>query len=124
MTGIMVLFSSFPIEKERVVEMYYMRTKVEQLFGYSKDDLQLLPLRVHTEEGLRGYLFLMFITVVVYKLLKDALKNKYTVEEAMLIMRNLKCKVYDDEILVTEPNKRQNEISSLLNIIMPKKCGI
>ncbi len=122
--GMMVLFSSFPIEKERVVEMYYMRTKVEQLFGYSKDDLQLLPLRVHTEEGLRGYLFLMFITVVVYKLLKDALKNKYTVEEALLIMRNLKCKVYDDEILVTEPNKRQNEISSLLNIIMPKNCGI
>lgn len=122
--GTMVLFSSFEIEKNEVVPMYYMRTKVKQLFGFSKDDLQLLPLRVHKEETLRGYLFLMFLTVIVFMLLRKTLENKYTVEEALMIMRNLRCKVYDKEILVAETDKRQKEILSLLNIIVPKKCGI
>jgi len=32
----------------------------------------------------------------------NALGNKHTVEELLLTMRNLKCKVYDDEIIVSE----------------------
>ena len=122
--GIMMLFSSFPIDREEVVPMYYMRAKVEQAFGFSKDDLRLLPLRVHKEETLRGYLFLMFLTLVVFMFLRKELKNKYTVEEALLSMRNLKCKVYDNEILIPETTKQQKDILSLLNIIVPKKCGI
>jgi len=122
--GVMVLFSTFPIDREEVVPMYYMRAKIEQAFGFSKDDLSLLPLRVHKEETLRGYLFLMFLTLIVFMFLRKELKNKYTVEEALLIMRNLKCKVYDNEILIPETNKQQKEILSLLNIIVPKKCGI
>jgi len=122
--GIMILFSSFPIEKDKVVPMYYMRVKIEQVFGFSKDDLNLLPLRVHKEETLRGYLFLMFLTLVVFMFLRNELKNKYIVEEALMSMRNLKCKVYDNEILIPEQTKQQKEILSLLNIIVPKKCGI
>jgi len=122
--GIMMLFSTFPIDKDEVVPMYYMRAKIEQAFGFSKDDLRLLPLRVHKEETLRGYLFLMFLTLVVFMFFRKELKNKYTVEEAMLSMRNLKCKVYENEILISETTKQQKEILSLLNIIVPKKCGI
>ena len=122
--GIMILLSSFEIEGEEVVPLYYMRVKVEQLFGFSKDDLTLLPLRVHKEETLRGYLFLMFLTLVVFTMLRKGLQNKYTVEEALMCMRNLKCKVFDKEVLVGETSKQQKEILSLLNIIVPKKVGI
>jgi len=122
--GIMVLLSSFKIEREEVVPLYYMRAKVEQLFGFSKDDLTLLPLRVHKEETLRGYLFLMFLTLVVFTMLRKGLQNKYTVEEALMCMRNLKCKVFDKEVLIEEASKQQKEILSLLNIIVPKKVGI
>ena len=121
---IMILLSSFEIEGEEVVPLYYMRVKVEQLFGFSKDDLTLLPLRVHKEETLRGYLFLMFLTLVVFTMLRKGLQNKYTVEEALMCMRNLKCKVFDKEVLVGETSKQQKEILSLLNIIVPKKVGI
>jgi hypothetical protein len=48
--GMMILVSSFKLGKEEVVPFYYMRQEVERLFGFSKDDLRLIPLRVHKDE--------------------------------------------------------------------------
>ena len=64
------------------------------------------------------------LAVVVFTMLRKGLQNKYTVEEALMCMRNLKCKVFDKEVLVGETSKQQKEILSLLNIIVPKKVGI
>jgi Transposase len=122
--GMMILVSSFKLEKEEAVPFYYMRQAVERLFGFSKDDLRLIPLRVHKEETLRGYLLLMFMALVVFVLLKKAIGKKHTVEEVLLTMRNLKCKVYDNEILIPELTKRQKEFVERLGIIVPKKMGI
>jgi len=49
----MILVSSFEINKNEVVPLYYMRQTVEKLIGFAKDDLDLIPLRVHREETLR-----------------------------------------------------------------------
>jgi transposase len=68
--GIMILISSFKIKKEDVVPLYYLRQRVERLFSFAKDDLKLIPLRVHREETLRGYLLLVFITLIVFVLMK------------------------------------------------------
>ncbi|MEW5761271.1 MAG: transposase [Candidatus Thermoplasmatota archaeon] len=122
--GVMILVSSFKIEKEEVVPLYYIRQTAEKLFGFSKDDLKLIPLRVHTEDSLRGYLLLSFITLLVFVFLKKEIGADYTVEEILLTLRNLKCKVYDDEILIQEPTKRQKEILEKLKIIVPKRMGI
>jgi transposase len=122
--GMMILVSSFKLEKEEVVPFYYLKQAVERLFGFSKDDLRLIPLRVHKEETLRGYLLLTFMTLVVFVLLKRAIGKKHTVEEVLLTMRNLKCKVYDSEILIPELTKQQKELVEKLGIIMPKKMGI
>lgn len=122
--GVMILLSSFKIGKEEVVPYYYLRHKVETLFGYSKDDLQLIPLRTHREETLRGYLLLMFITLVVFMRLKGEVGGRWTVEEILLKMRNMKCKVYDKEVLVQEATKEQKEILKILKILVPKKLGI
>lgn len=123
-SGVMVLVSSFDIDKKEVVPLYYMRHLVERLIGFSKDDLNLIPLRVHKEETLRGYLLLIFIALTVFALLRKEMDNEFTVEEALLIMRNLKCKVFDDEILVQELVKQQKKVADKLNIIVPKKMGV
>lgn len=122
--GIMILVSSFQLDKKEVVPTYYVRQTAEMLFGFSKDDLGLLPLRVHKESALRGFLFLQFITLVVFVLMKKKLGKNYTVEEVMLTMRNLKCKVYDTEVVPQEMTKQQKEITKLFNILMPKTLGI
>jgi transposase len=123
-SGAMILVSSFEINKNEVVPLYYMRQTVEKLIGFAKDDLDLIPLRVHREETLRGYLLLIFITLIVFALMKKEIGNDYTVEETLLTMRNLKCKVYNDELIVQELAKQQKEVIEKLGIIVPKKLGI
>ena len=122
--GIMILVSSFYLKKDEVVPAYYVRQTAEKLFGFSKDDLNLLPLRIHTEEALRGFLFMQFATLIAFVHIKNKLGKDHNVEEILLTLRNLKCKVYDDEIIICEPNKQQKEILEKLDILMPKKLGI
>lgn len=122
--GVMILISSFKMTKEEVVPAYYIRQMVERLFGFSKDDLRLIPLRVHKEESLRGFLLLQFISLVVFVLLKKAIGKDHTVEEILLTLRNLKCKVFDDVILVQELTRQQKEIVEHLDVMVPKKLGV
>ena len=122
--GVMILVSSSLISKEEVVKMYYLRQTAENLFGFSKDDLSILPLRVHSEEALRGFLFMQFLTLIAFIQLRNKLKVDYSVEEALIILRNLKCKVYEKDVIVSEPTRLQREISNRLNFLMPKVAGI
>jgi transposase len=62
--GVMILVSSKKIEPQEVVSCYYMRQAVEQVFGFCKDDLSLLPIRRHNESTIRGYLFMQFLTLI------------------------------------------------------------
>ncbi len=55
--GVMVLIASKKIPESEVVAAYYMRQSVEQVFGFCKDDLNILPIRRHSEDTVRGYLF-------------------------------------------------------------------
>jgi hypothetical protein len=52
------------------------------------------------------------------------LRGKYTVEEALMEMSNLMCRVYGDEILVSEPNKKMKEIISFLNHMEVNSSGV
>ncbi len=122
--GIMIVVSSFKSSKDEIVPSYYVRQTAEVFFGFSKDDLAILPLRVHSLEGIRGFLFLQFLTLIAFMQIKNKLGKDYTVDEVLLSMRNLKCKVYDNEIIVSEPTKEQREMAEGLDVIVPKNLGI
>ena len=66
----------------------------------------------------------MFLTLTVFMRLRQATGAKYTVEEILLIMRNLKCKTYEHDLIVHEMTKQQKEIVEKLDIIVSKKMGI
>ena len=83
-----------------------------------------MPLRVHSEESIQGYLLLVFLSLVIFITMRQKLQLKFTVEEALLILRNLKAKIYDAEVIVLEPNKKSKDIANLLKIIMPTSLGI
>lgn len=119
--GFMVLMSSSPIAKEDLIPLYYTRQFVEKAFSYSKDDLSLLPLRVHGEEALRGYLFLIFLSLIVYMELQKLVDS---VEMSFDILRNLKCKVFDREIVIQEPTKDQKKLFEKIGVIVPNTMGI
>ncbi|MGC8700210.1 MAG: transposase [Thermoplasmata archaeon] len=121
--GYMVLISSYDIAKEDLIPLYYTRQMIEKAFSYSKTDLSLIPLRVHGEATLRGYFFVVFLALDVLISLHSELKDR-PVNEVLDLLRNLKCKVYDKEIVVQGLTKDQKEIFERFNIIMPKTMGI
>ena len=118
--GIFVLVSSRSIEVNDVMQKYYMRTNIEQMFDICKNYTNMLPLRVQKEETFRGHLMLSFISSVIVKLIQSKLSNsKYTPQSAFLNLRNHKCKVFDDYVLTMESAKRANDIYKFFGIMPP-----
>lgn len=122
--GYFILISKAPIKREEILPTYYTRQSIEQIFGFAKSNNNLLPLRVHTEQSINGYLMLVFLTIIVFVLIRQKLQPNFTVENALIILRGLKAKVYEKELLIQEPNKKAKDIAKLLNIIMPTSLGI
>lgn len=122
--GLMILVSSQKFSKENVIPSYYSRQAVEQIFGFFKDDLDSLPLRCHSDNTVQGYLFLQFLTLIVFTQLRSKLPNKFSVEQALLILRSLKAKIFDSHVLTAEKNKNINAIFDAFNIIVPNSLGI
>ncbi|MGC8483897.1 MAG: transposase [Thermodesulfobium sp.] len=118
--GVFVLISSIDIEPAELLYLYYERQKVEQLFGFLKDDLDILPLRVHGEETLKGYLFISFISLAVYVEMREKLKGKYSFEDSLIHLRNLKCKIYGSDEIIGERTKQQREVFEYLGIRLPQ----
>jgi hypothetical protein len=122
--GMMVLVSNEDINTNEIIPLYYSRQMVEQLFGIAKDDLNILPLRTHSEARFRGLMMLSFIALIFYLKLKDALRPNTTVEQLLALLRNLKCQIFDDNnIVVSEVNKKQRLAFEAANILVPKNNG-
>ena len=111
--GFMVLMSSQSIERDQLIPLYYTRQFVEKAYSYSKDDLSLLPLR--------GYLFIIFLSLIVYM---EVQKEIGTVEMAFDTLRNLKCKVFDKEIVIQELTKDQKKLFEKIGVVVPNTMGI
>ncbi len=118
--GIVIFISSIEIDSKDIVNYYYTRMQIEQVFSFYKTDLQLLPLRKHSEETLSGYLFLQFLVLVVFIQFRNAINEKYTVEQALIVTRNLKCKIFGNLISIAEYTKKQKEVYELCKINIPK----
>ena len=81
-----------------------------------KHQLMVIPVR--------GYLFLQFILLIFYIKIREKISANYTVEQTLLILRKLKCKVYDSQIIPAELTKNQKLIFEQTEILVPKFLGI
>jgi hypothetical protein len=122
--GKMILLSSKKLNTNEVVPLYYTRQIAERMFGIAKEDLNILPLRTHSEPNFKGFMLLMFISLAIACAFKYRLGNKIPIEQAVSTLRNLKCKVFDNDIVVNEVTKRQRLIFEATNVVVPKTCGV
>ena len=120
----MILISSKKIAISEVLSSYYLRQSIEQIFGFSKSDLGLLPIRNHNNDTVKGYLFFQFILLIFYIKIREKYLDTYTVEQLLLILRKLKCKVYETQIIPGELTKKQRLIFEQSEILMPNFLGI
>jgi hypothetical protein len=123
--GLFVIISSENVEVAEILPLYYTRQQVEQVFDLGKNNADILPIRVQNEDTFRGHLMITFLaTVLLQKLQRDILakskkKDKISPEGALFVLRNQKCKVYDDEIVPQEAVKSINDIYKLFKIKCP-----
>jgi len=124
LSGVFILISSFKIDENEVVPYYYLRQQIEQVFGIFKDDLNVLPLRTHNDDTIRGYLFLMFVSLIVFLECRKVLEKAFTLEQALMVMRNLKCEVFKSHLIIHELTKKQKEVTKLFGIKIPNNLKI
>jgi transposase len=123
--GFFILISSEKIETDEIMPLYYTRQAVEQVFDISKNNADLLPLRVHSEETFRGHLMMSFITTIVYLSVNQLLKGTlFNIDGAFFVLRNQKCKVFDDCILPKETTKKMNDIYKKLKLNSPVRIPV
>ena len=127
--GIFILISSKDIDSHDIMDAYYTRQTVEQVFGVAKSDLDLLPIRCHSNKTIRGYLFLQFLLLIVFLEMRKKLNENFTVDQVLMSLRSLKCKVYDKKIIVQEKTKIHKKIFELSgiqpeSILVPNSWGI
>ncbi len=122
--GFLVLLSKSSIAKNDILPTYYTRQAIEQIFGFAKSNNNLLPLRVHSEQSINGYLMLVFLCLIVFIKMREKLQPDIPMDKALIRLRSLKAKVYDDQIIIQEPNKKVKDIATALNITMPTSLGV
>ncbi len=123
--GVFMLLSSVEMDVTEVLPLYYSRQQIEQVFDIGKNNADLLPLRVQTEDTFRGHLMITFLATVVLQQLqryiigKRKKTSKINPEGILMQLRNQKCKVYSNNIIPQEPVKNINDVYKLLNIECP-----
>jgi hypothetical protein len=117
--GVMILLSTKRMDCAGALELYYSRDVIEKNFRYFKSDLNLLPARVHREDGIRAYLLLMFISLYLLLQLKKV-KLPMSLAEGFLLLRMVKKKIYDETSVVVGVGKEQKEIFEKFGCIVPK----
>lgn len=123
--GLFVLYSSRKLPTDKVLSEYYTRQQIEQVFDVCKNNTKMLPLRVQTEETLRGHLMLSFIAAVIVKTLQEQLKNtKMTPEETLKNLRNQKCKVFETKVITSEFVKKANDVIKFFKMKCPVEIPI
>lgn len=115
--GMFVLVSSQEIETSDVLPLYYTRQAIEQVFDYCKNDVDLLPLRSHSEDTFRGHLLLSFMASVTYITLNRLMEgSRFCAKGVFHAARALKCNVYSDRLIPSVPNKNVNDIIKHLKL--------
>ena len=117
--GVVILLSTKRMTCAEALELYYSKDVIEKNFRYFKSDLDLLPARVHREDGLRGYVLLMFLSLCLLLQLKRV-KLPVSLAEAFLLLRMVKKKIYDEGVVIVGVDREQREIFERFGCVVPK----
>ncbi|MDR0675809.1 MAG: transposase [Elusimicrobiota bacterium] len=115
--GKFILYSNFDIPEKDVLNFYYTREHIEQVFDISKNNASMLPFRTHGIEGTMGHLLLSFIATIVSLELNNKLKNtKYCAFSALKIMNDLSVYVNKDYSTVDPLMPAEKELAIILDL--------
>jgi transposase len=104
------------------LSLYRSKDVVEKGFDVLKNDIELMPTNLRTNNSLRGYLFVAFLALILRmkltRLMVNAELNKrYSVEGLLTELEKIKIMILPDgEKITTEITKKQREILDALHM--------
>ena len=123
--GLFGLISGRELSNDEILPCYYQRQDAEQIFDFAKNYTRLLPLRVRNEMTLSGHLFMSYIATILVKMLQLQLKTQDMYLGSRLVnLRNLKCTIYSQRIVVDNPQKVVKDTFASLKISVPASLPI
>jgi hypothetical protein len=118
--GRFILISSDDYDIKDILPLYYTQQSIEQVFNLSNNFYDILQLRDHAEETIKGRILIDFIATIVYSTINHGLvDSKIDVNSAIYTMHNLKIKIYESISLLEVLTKQQKEIFQYLNLDCP-----
>lgn len=113
--GRFVMLSTRDLPISEVVPYYYKRQEIEQMLDVCKNYAKILPLRVHSEETLRGHLMVTFIATALLSVLQTKLDGKSIESESAKPVAGRKASR-------AEPKRPGFRCIDMLNTLNNRKC--
>ena len=102
-----------------------MRRSAQQFLDLANGYANLAPLMMHSEEAIRSMMMLTFIASSVIRRIQILLKGTLVpFRTAMLALRNQKCRIYGDTVLIDEPKKKAAIAYEKCNIESPSRLTV
>lgn len=122
--GKMILMSSSKKKWDEVLSQYRQRDMIEKEYQYLKQELEVMPLRVHKQETLKGLLFVFFVSLIIRSHLmnraRDAgLLEKRSVTDILLELGKLRAVNIGGKWRLSEVTKKQRTIFENLEVSIP-----
>jgi len=107
------------------LSLYRAKERLEKVFRAMKNELATLPLNVHKESTLKGYLFVTYLSLIVYFHLQNRLRDsgvlkKLSLEGVLLELRKLKLVDFPSTSYLCEVTRKKTELPVALGISVPK----
>ncbi len=119
------LLSNSEYEGDKILNIYYQRQTIEQVFDFSKNYTKLLPIREHSDKALQGHLLISYIAICLIKLMQIEMKEEiFFFASKLNCLRNQKCIIYENRIIIDPPQKIANDIYKRFKIKSPKSIKL
>ncbi|MGC8562790.1 MAG: IS1634 family transposase, partial [Thermoplasmata archaeon] len=119
--GRAILITNADMRWDEALDLYRSRDRVEKGFRDMKSDLGALPMGVHTDYTMQGYLLVEFISLIIESELRrrmreSSLKGKMSLHEMLIELSKLRIIKQGSYRLLTEISKKQREIFEAMKI--------
>jgi transposase len=125
-TGATLMLTNHPdLDREKVLELYRRKDYLEKTFDVLKNELDGKRLRGHSKDAINGRLFIKFISLILYSVLENKMREKdffkqYTLREIMYELKKLRIiEMNNGKLYLTEISKRQRELFNKFEVEIP-----
>jgi len=126
--GIIILVSSEFIDSQELLSCIYSKQSIEEIVSFSSNDYDLFLNEDNANQSrnkvIYGHIFLKFLWLTLYMQLQEKNATKNTIEKNLIILQRLKCKIFDNQVILETASEDQRKILEKYKISLPININI